>query len=172
MKLMFASSRNSGPRPSTLVPRPARGMTLIELLVVITIIGILAALVLGVAAVAGETSREQHTKHVVERLHTLLMEYYGTYKTRRVRLNPTLENDIEITKFSASNNATVRGRVLAEARLYALREMMLMEVPDRWSDVLLNDVGPASGMPSSTCPGRRCTLPAAPICRTPTCAAT
>ena len=48
----------------------------------------LAALVLGVAAVAGETAREQHSKHVVQRLHTLLMDHYNTFKNRRVRLNP------------------------------------------------------------------------------------
>jgi hypothetical protein len=37
-------------------------------------------------------------------------------------------------------NSAVKGRLRAEARLYALREMILMEVPDRWSDVLLNSV--------------------------------
>ena len=79
----------STPRPSTLDSR--RGVTLIELLVVILIIGLLAALVLGVAAVAGETAREQHTKHVVQRLHSLLMEFQSTFKTRRVRLNPEIE---------------------------------------------------------------------------------
>ena len=31
-----------------------------------------------------------------------------------------------------------KGQLKAEARLYALREMMLMEMPDRWSDVLLD----------------------------------
>jgi prepilin-type N-terminal cleavage/methylation domain-containing protein len=119
--------------PSTL--RPRFGVTLIELLIVMLIISILAALILGVASVAGETAREQHTRHVVERLHTLLTDFYGTFKTRRVRLNPAVE--IEIAKIS---NPAARGRALAEARLYALREMMLMEIPDRWSDVLLNAV--------------------------------
>jgi prepilin-type N-terminal cleavage/methylation domain-containing protein len=124
-------------QPSTLNRRPRLGVTLIELLVVILIIGLLAALVLGVAAVAGETAREQHSKHVVQRLHTLLMEYYGTFKTRRVRLNPQIEKVIdENTSYSAAE----KGRLKAEARLYALRELMVLEVPDRWSDVLLNTV--------------------------------
>jgi prepilin-type N-terminal cleavage/methylation domain-containing protein len=115
-----------------------RGVTLIELLIVILIISILAALVLGVAAVAGETARQAQTRHVVERLHTLMTEHYGTYKTRRVKLNPTVESEIG-NKLSGAS-AAVRGGALAEARLYAMRELMLMEVPDRWSDVILEPV--------------------------------
>ena len=36
--------------------------------------------------------------------------------------------------------STARGQATAEARLYALRELMLMEMPDRWSDVALRQV--------------------------------
>jgi prepilin-type N-terminal cleavage/methylation domain-containing protein len=128
-------------RSSLLDPRSPlsrRGVTLIELLIVILIISILAALVLGVAAVAGETARQAQTRHIVERLHTLLTEYYGKYKTRRVKLNPAVETQIGTTLSGAK--ASVRGNVLAEARLYAMRELMLMEVPDRWSDVALQPV--------------------------------
>jgi prepilin-type N-terminal cleavage/methylation domain-containing protein len=109
------------------------GVTLIELLIVITIISILAALVLGVAAVANETARQAQTKHIVERLHTLLTEFYGTFKTRRVKLNPLVEQKIA----ASGGTAAQQRQLLAEARLYAMREMMLMEVPDRWSDILL-----------------------------------
>lgn len=111
------------------------GVTLIELLIVILIISMLAAMVLGVASVAGETARQAQTRHVVERLHTLLTEYYGKYKTRRVKLNPAV-----VKEMGNITNAAVRGNVMAEARLYALRELMLMEVPDRWSDVILQPV--------------------------------
>src|SRR4051794_8695789 len=123
-----------------------RGVTLIELMIVMLIISILAALVLGVAAVAGETARQAQTRHVVERMHTLLLEYYDTYKTRRVKLkesDPNTQNGIEARVNKNITNPAVRGQALSEARLYALREMMLMEVPDRWSDVLLKDVGTA-----------------------------
>jgi prepilin-type N-terminal cleavage/methylation domain-containing protein len=128
-------------------PKLRSGVTLIELLIVILIISILAALVLGVAAVAGETARQSQSRHIVERLHTLLIEHWDTYKTRRVKLrasDPTAtpKNGIEdqIT-VAFPNNPASKNQALAEARLYAMREMMLMEVPDRWSDVLLNDVG-------------------------------
>lgn len=138
---LLAPRPSSGPRLSTLDPRPmCRGFTLVELLVAITIIGILAALVLGVAAVAGETAREQHTRHVVERLHTLLTDFYGTFKTRRVRLNPAVESIVETEAKNNNWNGARKGQTLAEARLYAMREMMLMEIPDRWSDIVLDPV--------------------------------
>ncbi len=126
---------------STLNTPPSRrsGVTLIELLVVILIISILASLILGVAAIAAETARENGTRHTVERLHTLLTEFYGTFKTRRVKLNNDVTNKLARASFSRSGD---RGQATAEARLYALREMMLMEVPDRWSDVAL---GPVDG---------------------------
>ena len=127
--------RNSHPRLGE--ARRRGGVTLIELLIAILIISILAGLILGVAAVAAETAREAHTRHMVTRLHTLLMEHYDSYKTRRVRLRDEVVN--KINTLSASQ----RGRALAEARLYALRELMLMEIPDRWSDILL------AGVPSS-----------------------
>jgi prepilin-type N-terminal cleavage/methylation domain-containing protein len=127
--------------------RTRSGFTLIELLVVILIISILAALVLGVAAVAAETARQSQSRHIVERLHTLLIEHWDTYKSRRVKLRvsdtgASPPNGIEDQITTAfANNPAAKNRALAEARLYAMREMMLMEVPDRWSDVLLNDVG-------------------------------
>ncbi len=132
---------------------------------------------LGVAAVAAETARVAQTRHVVERLHTLLMEYYDTYKTRRVKLRPSDPNttdgiEDQINAKLSGNAAASRGQALAEARLYALREMMLMEVPDRWSDVTLADIGSASGSPSANllCPAlSRLT---APLYRTCTCVAT
>jgi len=125
-------------RPSRLAPRAyRRGVTLIELLVTIMIISILAAAVLGVAAVAGETAREAKTRTIISRIHTLLMQHYDTYTTRRVKVQPVILTAIKNRPASTA----VKGRMKAEARLYALREMMLMEVPDRWSDVLLNNYG-------------------------------
>jgi type II secretory pathway pseudopilin PulG len=135
---MFALRSFSGSRLSTLSPRPRRGITLLELLITILIISILAALILGVAAVAGETARQHQTAHTIERLHTLLVDYYNTLKTRRVRLNSGVE--AAINNPTNIPNASDRSAALAEARLYARREMVLMEIPDRWSDVLLASV--------------------------------
>jgi hypothetical protein len=109
-------------------------------MIVMLIISILAALVLGVAAVAGEAAREAHTRHVVERLDTLMRDYYNTFKTRRVKVRQQVIDAIN----NANTTAARKGQMLAEARLYALRELMLMEMPDRWSDILLNDTATAT----------------------------
>src|SRR4051812_44439332 len=117
----------AGSRLLTLRSQPSRrGVTLIELLIVILIISILAALVLGVAAVAAETARQSQSRHIVERLHTLLIEHWDTYKSRRVKLrvsDPNTANGIEaqITTQFSSNPAS-KNQALAEARLYAMRE--------------------------------------------------
>jgi type II secretory pathway pseudopilin PulG len=113
-------------------------------MITIMIISILAAAVLGVAAVAGETAREAKTRNVVARIHTLLMEQYGTYASRRIkfrRSSPPARDGIEDQiddQFPSSS--TRRNHARSEARLYAMRELMLMEVPDRWSDVYLADL--------------------------------
>lgn len=124
--------------------RPRRAaLTLVELLVTITIISILASVLLGVAAVAADTAREARTKIVITRLHSLLVEHYDTYKSRRVRLSPAVEARIRQAVTDRDISPAAANAARAEARLYALREMMLMEMPDRWSDVNLNDVGAA-----------------------------
>jgi type II secretory pathway pseudopilin PulG len=113
-------------------------VTLIELMIAILIISILAAALLGVAAVAGETAREAKTRNMIARLHTLLMEQLDTYKTRRVKVRRAILDDIRTN--GTLSTGTRKRQARAEARLYALREMMLMEIPDRWSDVLLTAV--------------------------------
>jgi hypothetical protein len=114
---------------------------LIELLIVITILGILAGLVVGIAAVAGQTGRDGKTRNMVERIHTLLVDHYDSFKTRRVELNPAVTNSIAGLSPMLASSAD-KGKITAAARLFALREMMLMEMPDRWSDILLNPIGP------------------------------
>ena len=125
-----------------------RGVTLVELLIVIVIISILAGAILGVASVAGETARASKTRNTISRIHTLLMEHMAAYKARRIPLSPAVED--AIAKAQVSPN--YRGMALQEARLYALRELMLTEMPDRWSDVWLASLDRPMGMPFYTNP--------------------
>lgn len=100
-----------------------RAFTLVELLVAVAIIAILAGLLLGVAARAAESGREARTKSMITRIHTLVMQQYDTYKDRRAPVRDALKGNRSVQQ--------------AEFRLSAMRELMLMEMPDRWSDVLL-----------------------------------
>lgn len=105
------------------------GLTLIELLITITILATLAAVFLGVTNAAMESSRSARTKSTISKIHSLLMERWDNYSTRRIELNQGLDDAI------AGLNPNVRGYVAADARLLATRELMKLEMPDRWSDV-------------------------------------
>ncbi len=115
------------------------GVTLIELLITITIISILSATFLGVSNLAMESAREARTKTIIGKIHGLLMEKWASYETRRV--------DIDTSKITAST-LRKRGEWMAWARLDATRQMMQLEMPDRWSDILSTDVGTRN--PNST----------------------
>lgn len=116
-----------------LEPPASRGaFTLVELLVAIAILAIVASLIIGVGAVAQETAREAKTQAALVRIHHLLMDRYDSYRNRRVGLTA-----------GATTGATT-GQLNAQARLHALRELLMTEMPERWGDVLLGDVSSAT----------------------------
>ena len=99
---------------------PARaGFTLIELLIVITVIGLLSAIVLAALQSARETAKATKTKATITKLHYVIMARYDSYRTRRVPVD----------------TSGMYPQVAAQARLNAIRDLMRMEMPDRWSDV-------------------------------------
>lgn len=97
-----------------------RGFTLVELLVAVSVIAILAGLLLGALYTAQDSARAQKTKSTIAKLHTALMARYEGYKTRRV--------PITIPPGTQPGPA-------AKLRLDALRELMRLEMPDRFSDI-------------------------------------
>jgi hypothetical protein len=92
-----------------------------ELLIVILIISILAAMALSALAGATELAREQRTRVIINKIDQLIGEQYEGYRTRAVpiRVIPGVD------PISA-----------ARLRLYALRDVMRMELPDRITDVV------------------------------------
>jgi len=80
-----------------------------------------------------ESAREARTKTTIGKIHSLLMEKWAEYATRRVDFDRSA-----IT--TAFTNSKDRGWALADMRLLALRELMMLEMPDKWSDILLNSV--------------------------------
>lgn len=92
---------------------PRGGFTLVELLITMTIISILAGVVLAGLNAARTTARVAKTKSTITKLHYLVLDMYDSYRTRRV---------------DVASGAS-------RARVNAIRDLMRMEMPDRWSDV-------------------------------------
>ena len=154
--------------------RNRQALTLVELMVAIAIMGILASLLLGAAAVASEVARNARSKSLVARLHTLLIERYDGYRNHRVELNARDGNGNNIIDWiellgidtnpsdslsdytglpvMASNNRLIQ----PAGRLAGLRETMKFEMPDRWSDILGVEVpsNPAVIPPAAVVPPR------------------
>ena len=102
------------------------GFTLIELMVVITIIAILATAVLGAMFSARQLACEAKTKSIITRLDQIISRRYESYRTRRIPL------DVSRIVILPNERASMK---IARARLDALRDLMRMEMPDRWYDV-------------------------------------
>lgn len=112
-----------------------RGMTLIELLVAISIIATLSALFLGASRAAMEHSRAARTRTTIDKLHTLLMERWADYETRRVALKGTIENDINTMVAVTPDQQRAKAAARHDYQLLASRELMRLEMPDRWSNI-------------------------------------
>jgi prepilin-type N-terminal cleavage/methylation domain-containing protein len=106
------------------------GFTLVELMVVMAIMTILSAMIAVAVTGAQESARVAHTRAVITRIHTLLMDRYESYRSRRL--------PIQITPGWTPAQA-------AQLRCNAIRELMRMEMPDRWTDITDGPVTP--GLP-------------------------
>ncbi len=109
-------SLTTGHRPLATV---RRGFTMMELLVVVVIIGILAGMVLGALQMARQAAREAATKATIAKLNNIVMQRYESYMTRRV--------PVDLSGLPPQQ--------AAYARLYLMRDLMRMEMPDRIEDI-------------------------------------
>lgn len=93
-----------------------RGFTLVELLIVMAIIATLAAMSYGAVFLAQETARRERTAAIVQKLHNVVIDRWESYRLRRI--NPTSAVDTGVE------------------RLGARREVLRMEMPDRYDDLV------------------------------------
>lgn len=95
------------------------GFTLVELMVVAAIIAILAAMALGGMVTARQSANRDRTRATIAKIHSVIVPMYDEYKYRRVPIN----------------TRGMHPNVAATARLTALRDLMRMEMPERWKDI-------------------------------------
>jgi hypothetical protein len=87
--------------------------------VVVVVIGMLMGIVLGALRKAQNAARLAHTKATIAKLDRILMARYEVYRTRRVPLSFTGLSPLQA----------------ALLRMQAIRDLMRMEMPQRYNDV-------------------------------------
>jgi prepilin-type N-terminal cleavage/methylation domain-containing protein len=122
-----ASSQDSqiSKSPNLQIPKSPPGFTLIELLVTIAIIGILSTMALGVMQAARQSAAKAATTATIAKLNNIIMRRYESYLTRRVPLDLSTDKD----------GKRMTPAQMAKDRLYAIRDLMRMEMPDRSEDI-------------------------------------
>jgi prepilin-type N-terminal cleavage/methylation domain-containing protein len=125
---------NSDRKPF-LLPRRA-GFTLIELMVTMAIMATLTAAMAYVMAGAQEAAQIAKTRTLIARLHTLVMQKYESYRNRRLPI--TMPGEV-IDPTSGKTIPTPLA-VSQTVRCDVIRQLMRMEMPERWTD--LDDPAP------------------------------
>ncbi len=110
---------NEQQSPSKL--RSRRGFTLVELLVTMAIMAILASALAYVMAGAQEAAQIAKTKSLIARLHALVMQKYESYRYRRLPV---------------AIPAGLTPRQAAQFRCDVIRQLMRLEIPERWTDII------------------------------------
>jgi prepilin-type N-terminal cleavage/methylation domain-containing protein len=100
-----------------------RGFTLIELLITVSIIAIMASMLLFALYSAQESAKASKTRALITKLDAIIKAKWEAYQTRRV--------PIVIPPLSP----TFGPLDAAKARLDGLRDLMRMELPDRYTDI-------------------------------------
>lgn len=106
-----------------------RGFTLIELLVTMLIMSIMGVAMAMVMSGAEDSARIAKTRSLIARLHTLVMQKYESYRTRRLPVA------IPAKVLSNGNPIVTPPRTIAKARCDVIRQLMRLEMPDRWTDI-------------------------------------
>lgn len=96
------------------------GFTVTELMIVMAILGLLVAASLSAFNAAVAQSKISRTKVIIAKIDGWVMDRYESYRTRPIPLRATAGQNV---------------RTSAQNRLYAVREIMRMELPQTKEDV-------------------------------------
>lgn len=143
-----------------------RAFTLVELLITVSIIGIMAASVLFAMVGATEMAKRKKTEALVARIDATIQNKWDAYLSRRVPViipdderftdqNNNAKWDSGEPFMDANGNGVYDRYPGAKIRLDALRELMRMELPDRWSDIIQINYTPPSTFTPTVNPAPR-----------------
>jgi prepilin-type N-terminal cleavage/methylation domain-containing protein len=125
-------------------PSPA-GFTLVELMVVMVVLALLAALTLSGLAGVRDRAKADKTRSTIRKLHEIIVPHYESYLTRRITarpVSPAMSFDPATKRFAATGSTLTSSTAAAANRLWGLRLLMALEMPDQWSDVAPTSVVP------------------------------
>jgi prepilin-type N-terminal cleavage/methylation domain-containing protein len=121
------------------------GFTLVELMVVMVVLALLAALTLSGLAGVRDRAKADKTRSTIRKLHEIIVPHYESYLTRRITArpaSPATSFDPATKRFAATGSTITSSTAAAANRLWGLRLLMALEMPDQWSDVAPTSVVP------------------------------
>ncbi len=114
--------------------RKQAGFTLVELLVAIAIMGVLVGMVLFSLAGAQTDSKIARTKATIEKINAVILEEWEKYRYRAARID--IDSSLLRPDKGLGGQPALSPREGARLRMIVLRDLMRMEMPDRWTDIL------------------------------------
>ena len=123
-----------------------RAFTLVELMVVLVIVAMLAALTFAGLSGVRDRAKADKTRSTIRKLHEIVIPHFESYQTRRMRTfgsTPTMVWSTSISRFVDQPMVSITSSANAATnRLWGLRTLQALEMPDQWADV-----APVSGSP-------------------------
>ena len=111
-----------------------RSFTLVELLIAIAIIGVMAGMVTYSLAGAQRDAKEGRTRGTIQKLNGIVLQQWEEFRYRAVKIN--VPQEWLQPQPGLNGRALLSAREGARLRMLALRDVIRMEMPDRYTDLL------------------------------------